>query len=469
MPTTTLDWAALASVIVAFILIYLARKKLHVGFTPVVLGALVVGAGIGFGFTGHTQYIEPFGTIYVGLLTALVAPIVIVSILSAVTSLKTADSLKGIGLKSVGWLLTTTAIAIGLALAVGLGTGIGKGANLSVDGVDPTRYAERVTPVTDVIIGFFPSNLVEQLGSNKLIPIILFTALIAVSYVLVAQRKADQVAPFRSLVEAVKLIVFKAVSFIISLTPYAVLALVAVAASNGNARGDIGISLAWLLGLSVVVLLFDTYVVNAVLVRVFARVPAIRFFRRIAPAQAVAFTTQSSAGTLPVTTDVLTKRVGVSGEVAGFTAPLGATIGMPGCAGIWPVLVAIYGIHGLGIEFSAFNYAVLAVLALLVSLGTAGVPGTATITTATVLTATGLPLEILVLTLPISAIVDMFRTNANVTAAAVASTIVAASEGQLDRTVLGSADVDAGIKNEQLTVSSLTAEPQRDRGALTHA
>jgi Na+/H+-dicarboxylate symporter len=109
---------------------------------------------------------------------------------------------------------------------------------------------------------------------------------------------------------------------------------------------------------------------------------------------------------------------------------------MPACAGIWPILVAIYGIHGLGIQYSVQDYVVLGVMGLFVSIGVAGVPGTATIVTASVLTAVGLPLEIMVLTIPISSIADMGRTATNVTAAAVASTIVARQENDLDEDIL---------------------------------
>jgi sodium:dicarboxylate symporter family protein len=124
------------------------------------------------------------------------------------------------------------------------------------------------------------------------------------------------------------------------------------------------------------------------------RVPVSAFFRKILPAQVTAFTTQSNVGTLPVTTSRLTREVGVHPEVAHFTAPLGTTIGMPGCAGIWPVLVAVWGSTRTG----SADYLVLAVLAVVVSIGTAGVPAAATVAAATVLSAAGLPLEFVAVT-----------------------------------------------------------------------
>ena len=192
------------------------------------------------------------------------------------------------------------------------------------------------------------------------------------------------------------------------------------------------------------------FIVNGVILRVFADVPTIAFFRKIFPAQITAFTTQSSVGTLPVTTSVLTRRVGVHPEVAHFTAPLGTTIGMPGCAGIWPMLIAVWGINAYGLNYSLSDYLVLALLCTIVSIGTAGVPGTATVAAATVIAAAGLPLEFVAVTIPIGMIADMARTTTNVTAAAVSATVVARQTGLLDDEIFASSiatddDADTGI------------------------
>jgi hypothetical protein len=157
----------------------------------------------------------------------------------------------------------------------------------------------------------------------------------------------------------------------------------------------------------------------------------------------IAFSTQSSAGTLPVAIEILKEKVGVDGKIADVTTPLGTTIGMPGCAGIWPVLISIYGIYGLNLDFGIRDYILLIVVALFVSLGTAGVPGTATVTTASVLTILGLPLELIVLTLPISSIADTGRTATNITGAMVSATIVARQENGLDDEVFNQKEFSA--------------------------
>jgi len=253
-----------------------------------------------------------------------------------------------------------------------------------------------------------------------------------VAYLSLAEKEPEKVRPFRDGAEALKLVVFKVVSYVIRLTPYAIVALTAyMVGSSTNLQDDFK-SLVGLLVLVWAACVLHAYVINAAILEVFADVPFAAFFRKIFPAQLTAFTTQSSIGTLPVTTGQLTRKVGVHPEIAHFTAPLGATIGMPGCAGIWPIMIAIWGINAYGLEYSFANYAVLAVLGITVSIGVAGVPGAATVSAATVMAAAGLPLEFVAATIPIGVIADMARTATNVTAAAVSATVVARQVGLLD-------------------------------------
>jgi Na+/H+-dicarboxylate symporter len=406
--------------------------RFRVNFSLLTFGALFAGVGVGLVFRDHVEYIRPIGRVYINLLLTIVAPLVIVSILSSITSLGSTEKLRTIGFSSVFWLLGLNLVAILLTLGLALQAGVGKGADLATQGVDTRSLDEIKKPFSEVFIGFFPTNIVKDISENNIIPIIVFTVLIAVAISLVGDRSPETVAPVTAVIEASRAIIYKAVGFVIALTPYAVLSLTAVAAASASARKDQLTSLLGLLVVAYIACFFHAFVVNAVVLRVAADVNPLRFFRKIFPAQLTAFTTQSSAGTLPVTTSLLTSRVGVPTDVAGFTAPLGTTIGMPGCAGVWPIVLAVFAINGLGIDYGLGDYALLVVLGLIVSIGTAGVPGTATIVATTVLTAAGLPLEVVILTLPISAIVDMARTMNNVTAAAVAATVVARRAGRLD-------------------------------------
>lgn len=422
--------AALVVVLVLFFVIFKLSKKLD--FTLLVIVALAAGVAIGFIFHGHTSWITPIGKAYVSVLSALVSPLIIVAIISSITSLENTKQLKGIGFRSIGWLITTTFFAIMLALGLGLVFGVGRNAYLSIDGLDTTTFQSKVTSFSEIFINFFPRNVISDIAEENTIPMIFTAILVAVAYVFVAYDNEEKVKPFKNLVEALKEIIFKILDWVIELTPYAVLTLVATSVGNGiNSSGMIW-SLVMLLIVCFIAFIIDSYLINAVLLKVFAKVNPIKFFKKILPAQIVAFSTQSSAGTLPVATEILTDKIGVSGKVANVTTPLGTTIGMPGCAGIWPILVSLYGIYGLGINFSLTDYITLVVVALFVSFGTAGVPGTATVTTASVLTVMGLPLELIVLTIPISALADTGRTATNITGAMVSATIVARQEDSLD-------------------------------------
>ncbi|MET4158494.1 dicarboxylate/amino acid:cation symporter [Agromyces sp. PvR057] len=429
-----LDWlslAALGATAVLFVGVFLLRRA-GASFTLLTVIALAVGIGVGLLFQGHLDYVDVIGTVYVNVITAIVAPLIIVSVLASITSLGSLAKLRTIGLSSVFWLLLTNLIAILLTLGLALATGIGTGAQLDLEGVDGSTLTGLLRPLDEVIVGLFPSNVVGDIGSNNIIGIILFTLLIAVSYLLVADRKPEKVRAFKEVVDATKRVFFKAVGFIIALTPYAVLALVASTTSTAVARLETALSLVGVLVIALVACFVDAYLVNGVLIKLFADLSPLRFFKLITPPQYTAFTTQSSIGTLPLTISTLVRKVGVSEEVAGFTAPIGTTIGMPGCAGIWPTLVAVFTVNALGIEYTVLDYVVLVVLGLLVSLGTAGVPGTAIITATAVLTAVGLPIEVLVLLIPISAVAGTASTMANVTAAATSATIVARRAGALD-------------------------------------
>lgn len=422
--------ATLAAVALTWVGIYTLNKR-RVNFSIVALLALAVGVPIGLVAGNHVSAINPIGQIYIGILLAAVAPLVFIAIVSSITSLGNLTKLRSIGLRSTGWLLLSNGLGVVLALGLGLAFAPGVGLGNKLGTVPTDTVQGQVQSFNEVVVGFFPSNIVQDFGDNKIVPIILLAVTLSVAYLALAEQN-DKAVLFREGAEALKLVIFKAVGYVIRLTPYAIVALTAHIVGTSTNLGKNFWSLIGLLALVWGACALHTYAINGVILNVFAKVPVVPFFRKIFPAQLTAFTTQSSVGTLPVTTARLTREVGVNPEVAHFTAPLGTTIGMPGCAGIWPMLVAIWGINAYGLNYSPGDYLVLAVLAVIVSVGVAGVPGAATVSAATVLSAAGLPLEFVAVTIPISIIADMARTATNVSAAAVSATVVARQTGMLD-------------------------------------
>jgi len=430
----SINWFGMVALSVSALLFvglaYLYKK--NIDFSLLNLIGLALGVVVGIFFKGNLEYVSFIGVIYIRVIVAIVAPLIIFSILSSITSLDNVKKLKTIGFRSIYWLLVNTLIAIILALGIGLLFGVGKNITLSLENISTAALEKKAVPFTQVITNFFPSNIVTDIQSNNVVPIILFSIIIALAYVLISNKNKELVLPFKKFVDATKEIIYKAVEFIVLLTPYAVMVLVATAASKATSAKSSILPLIFLLLVTFLVCAIQTYVVSGVLIATVAKLNPLKFFKKISGAQATAFTIQSSVGTLPVTINNLTKKVGVSDEVANFVAPLGTTIGMPGCAGIWPILLSIFAINALNINYSVGQYITLIILALAVSLGTAGVPGTATVTATAVFAAAGLPVGIIILLLPISTIADMARTTTNVTAAAVAATITAKQENQLN-------------------------------------
>ncbi len=428
MTIDLLEWGALALTAAFFAVLYYLDRKKHVDFGVLTLIATALGIVVGVAFKGHYQYVGAFGTVYAHVITALVVPLLLFSIVSSITNLSASIRLGQIGGKTVFFLLLNTATAAVMTLLVATALNVGAGFAYDTAGA---KTAE-VPGFLDTLIGLFPQNLAAQWSEGQVVPLVVFAILVGAAYNALARRGED-VKPFKAFVDAGNKVMGEVIGWVIGFTPYAVLALIARAVSRSSLQ-----ELTPLLGVLVLVYVLaavQTFGVGSLLLRLVGRLSPLPFFRGIWPAGVVAFTSQSSIGTIPVTVESLSKRVGVNEDVAAFTASLGANLGMPGCAGIWPVLTAVFAIHATGLPYTAAQYAFLVVLALVVSVGTVGVPGTATITATALFTAAGLPVELIVLLAPISTIADMARTAANVVGAATAATLVAKTEGLLDEKV----------------------------------
>ena len=390
----------------------------------------------------YLVWVDLIGDLYIQLITLLVAPVILLSILSGFIRLGSGERMKRIGAQSVFWLLLQSALAVLLSLAVGLGTNLGSTASsvfAQIDALEEgtlSAYAGTTRPFTEVLRGLFPSNVLGDIVSNNVPGIILIALVLSISCLAVERQEGvEAVALFCRGVEALRKIVFAVTDFFMELTPYAVLALIAGSASNLLTSREALRQLLLLVAVIYGVCFVFTYGIGSVLIAAQARLSPVRFFRKIFPAQVTAFTTQASVGTLPVTISALRERVGVSDRVADFTASLGATIGMPGCTAVWPVLLAVFYVHAAGLSWGPQQYAVLALTAWFLSVGSAGVPGIAVVSAIALFSTVGLPIGAVVLLVPINTISDMMRTLTNVSSAAIAAAIVARRTGELDDAV----------------------------------
>ena len=425
-----MQFVAVLVTLVLFYILYQMKKR-GISFGGRVITGTIVGLILGFIFKDNTEYVSVFGSIYVNLLYAMVIPLLLTTIIRTMLNTGSLTKLRSVGLKSIGILSLHNVMGsiVGLILAVAFKIGQGVHFDVPVD-----SEVKEVPTVSETIINFFPSNIVSNAAEGQVVPIIIFSVLVGVATLkLIESGKEENIRPFAEFINSFAEVIFKLTSMITSLTPYAVLALMTNAVGRVDSTAIAPFIL--ILVLNYVASVIHTFLGTGILVSSFAKVNPIAYFKKVWPVTMIGFTTQSSMGAIPANVENLTEKQGVAEEIASFTAPLGATMGMPGCAGFWPVMNAIFVANMMGLGWGTGDYVKLVLIALLVSLGTVGVPGTATITTTALFAAMGLPLEMVVLLAPISTLADMGRTATNVTAANSSALIVAASEDKLNREV----------------------------------
>jgi len=424
------NWASLLiSIVVLGFLYALARRKVKFG-TRVLLA---LGLGLVAGIVFHQlelahESVRTLGSMFVNLVRMIVIPLVITAVISSIVTISNPNQLRIIGVKTVGLFLATTGVAALIGLLVALAFNPAAGITQST----PEGFEARQIPTfSQVILDLTPVNPINDMAQGKVVPVIIFGIFLAVAIVRVNARKPEAVEPFKKFIESFLQIMYEVTKFIIRLTPYGVYALVAAMAARYGAetlKPLIAIVLVTYLALIV-----HMIVVYGGLLAFVAKVNPVKFFRKIYPMMAVAFTTRSSFATLPINLEVLVKRVRISPKIASFVAPLGATMNFNGCGGVWPAIVAVFVANVYGLSLSVTDYIVLILVAAISSIGVAGVPGPASISTTVVLTSLGLPLEGMGLVLAIEALVDMGRTTVNMTGDAVTALVVAESEGEFDR------------------------------------
>ena len=388
------------------------------------------------------------GNGYVQLLQMIVMPLVFASILSAVARLHNASSLGKISLLTIGVLLFTTAISA--LVGVFVTNLFGLTADGLVQGAQETarlaaiqnNYAGKVADLTvpQLLLSFIPKNPFADLtGANptSIISVVIFAAFLGVAALQLL--KDDQAKGQRVLtaIDTLQSWVMKLVRLIMKLTPYGVLALMTKVVAGSNLQDIIKLGsfvVASYLGLAIM------FAVHALLLSVNGINP-LRFFRKVWPVITFAFTSRSSAASIPLNVETQTRRLGVPESIASFSASFGATIGQNGCAGLYPTMLAVMVAPTVGINpFDPLWIATLVGIVTLSSAGVAGVGGGATFAALIVLPAMGLPVTLVALLISIEPLIDMGRTALNVNGAMTAGSLTSRWLGQTDQAVLNSDD-----------------------------
>ena len=394
------------------------------------------------------------GNGYVLLLQMIVMPLVFASILSAVARLHSASSLGKISTITIGILLFTTLIAafVGVMMvnlfglsAEGLVQGTAETARLSAI---QTNYMSKVADMSipQLILSFIPKNPFADLtGANptSIISVVIFAAFLGAAAIRLMKDKPEKGKGVISAIDTLQAWVMKLVRLVILLTPYGVLALMTKVAATSNAE-DILKLLAFIvasyLGLAIM------FCVHGLLLGL-SGINPLRFFSKVMPVLTFAFTSRSSAASIPLNIEALTERIGVPQSIAGFAASFGATIGQNGCAGLYPAMLATMVAPTVGINpLDPVWIATLVGIVTLSSIGVAGVGGGATFAALIVLPTMGLPVTLVALLISIEPLIDMGRTALNVNGAMTAATITSQILHETDKSVFES-DNDKELSN----------------------
>lgn len=412
------------------VLLYFLSKK--ISFSLLTFIAMIFGVVIGIVFKNNVAYLNVIGSVYVKVISVMVIPLLMVSIIKCIFDMSSIKDLKSIGAKSVFWLLFQTLLAGIISLVLNVIFKVGVNANNSV----VEGYETKIIPnISETIVNLFPSNIFQSMSSNHVIGCLIFSVIIGMAVVGLSQKKENDVESFKDLINSINKIIYYTIDNIIGFLPFAIVSLMAKTIAQSNKNIEMIKSLITVIIVTFVACIIHTCLTGGILISVVGKLNPIKYFNKILPAQIIAFTTQSSIATLPVNIECLEKKVGVSNKIANFTAPLSTTLGMAGCAGVWPIVLAIFAINSLGIEFTITQYIILVLMTPIISLGTVGVPGGGMLTATALFIAVGLPVEVVAIFAGIDAFVDMARTTCNVSSGMTASTLVSIGNKNFDKNI----------------------------------
>jgi Na+/H+-dicarboxylate symporter len=391
-----------------------------------VLGAMVIGVLLGLFWPAAASAIAVIGELFVRLIRMLVVPIVFISIASGVTALADPRKLGSVGARTIGLFAFTTFCAVSIGIAVGLL--IEPGAGAALGNAVPHALGEAKS-LHDQLVGIIPVNIVQALVDGDMLAIIFFSMLFGFGVILAG----EQGRPMANLLQSAGQVLFHLVRIVMEMTPFGVLALIAKAvADNGVA---VFANIGWLAVAVVVGVILQILLVHLPLIAFVARRPVLRFYRTIIDALAVAFSTASSAATLPVALRIALDDLRIAPGVAKTVLPIGASIGKDGTA-MYVGLLSIFALQAVGIDPDLSMLAIILLTGALAAFGTAPIPSASLFMLAAVLSSVGITPEQTALVvgfiLPFDRLLDMTRTVASASANLTVTTVVARWEKAIE-------------------------------------
>ncbi len=375
------------------------------------------------------DWIKPFGTIFINLLKLIAVPLVIVSLIDGISNLKDISQLSKMGGRTIALYLSTTIIAISLGLLlvniIQPGKSIEESKRFELQESFAAKAGEKIEVATTVskrgplqpLIDIVPDNLFGAMGDNtRMLQVIFFALLFGIAMVLLPQNKT---APVKSFFNSINEIILKMVDVIMLAAPYGVFALLASLEADLSMLKALGVySITVFIGLALMIgFIYPLYL------KIFTKRSIKDFFKGILPAQTLAFSTSSSAATLPVTLECCEKNLKLKEETSGFVLPLGATINMDGTS-LYQAVAAVFIAQVYGMDLTISQQLTIVLTATLASIGAAPVPGAGMVMLVIILQSVGINPEGLALIFAVDRILDMCRTVTNVTSDIMVATVV---------------------------------------------
>ncbi len=456
-------WFVLLNILVFLVLIgvllYMQRK--NVSFSKRVFTALGLGIIFGVGLQwiyeagdeNVTQSIEWFNIIgsgYIKLLQMIVMPLVFVSILSAFTKLTRSHNLGRISVLIIGLLVGTTAVAAAVGIATTAAFDL-EAIQIDSGNAEAARGVQLEERATALEGQSYPQKILELLPANPFldftgqratstIAVVIFSAFIGIAYLGVQRKEPEAAEFFKKIVDSIYAVIMRIVTLVLRLTPFGVLAIMAktVALSNFDAIMKLGEFVA-----ASYVALLIMFVIHLIML-VLAGLNPVTYVKKVLPVLAFAFTSRSSAGTLPLNIQTQKNKLGVSEGIANFSGSFGLSIGQNGCAGVYPAMLAVMIAPTVGINplTPSFIFTLIAIVAIS-SFGVAGVGGGATFAAILVLSAMDLPVALAGLLISIEPLIDMGRTAVNVSGAMTSGIITSKVTGELNRDTYDNKSIEA--------------------------
>ncbi len=366
--------------------------------------AIILSVPFGIYFKELSTNMSFIGTIFLNLLKLVIVPLILSSVLVSILGLNSLTRIKEVGIKTLIYYMSTTTIAVITGLLIVNFFGFESNAEFS----EKEFSLDKEISLKDFILSLIPSNPVESLAEGKVIQIIIFSILIGMALLKIAEDKRSVIFKFFDGLNDGLIVLTR---WIIYLTPIGVFSIVSSLVAEKGIDPILGL---WKYALAVFTGLLVHAVINLGLIAyLVGRFNPLDYFLKIREAVIVAFSTASSSATLPVSMEVAEDKGGVKKKTAGFVLPLGATINMDGTA-LYEAVAVLFIASIYGIELGLYQQIIVALTATLASIGAAGIPGAGLVTMVMVLNAVGLPLEGIGVILAIDRFLDMLRTSVNV-------------------------------------------------------